>query len=378
MPTMVMRQAKISDMTRFYLLTALFLLFTSPLKADEGQERRVFSVYGVHVDVSSKTALEARSTALKTGARHAFISLVEKLIDSDSATFLTETSDALISSLIQSIEVVEEKTSTRRYIGDLNIGFSPEKVRQFFALKGYEYSEIEGDTHLVLPVLKHNGGYNLWADSNPWWSAWSVDETQNHLLRYNVPDRDFSDRMGTGAISLWSNDVPASADDLMTKYKANSVLIVRGEIKPHAVFDRQILAFSYRKDGASPLVGKGAIVALDNDTPEHMMKRAADAVRWRLDQQWKEQTRTDFAHSLALVAQCETHEADDLVVMRKALEGVSIIHNVGVEHVGVPVSEISLSFTGSLQQLQLALDQAKLTLSKRPTGSWFLSHRNDG
>ena len=375
---MVMRQAKINIMPRFYALMALFLLFPLSATADEGQEQRVFSVYGVHVDVTSKTALAARADALNKGVRYAFATLVEKLIDSDSAAHLSGVSIVRLSALVQSIEVVDEKTSTTRYIGDLNIGFSPEKVREFFALRSLRYSEIEGETHLVLPVLKQNGGYRLWTEFNAWWPAWSKGQVRNKLLRYATPERDFEDQMTMGAVTLWSNDMPLATDELVKKYDAKSILIVRGEYKHHSAFDRPVLEFSYRKGGDNPLMGEGKILALAGDDAQSMASRAAMVIRWRLDEHWKAQTLTDFAHSLSLNAECETQSAMDLVAIRQALEEVSIIHGLSVERIGVPVSEVSISFTGSLEQLQLALRQVKLELSKRPSGHWFLSHSDKG
>ena len=89
----------------------------------------VFEVNGVRLDVTSNSASNARKKALIKGESEALYSLLERLILSGDKKNIPKFTPEQISNFVRDFEVVSEKTSSIRYLAQLNFRFKADLIQ---------------------------------------------------------------------------------------------------------------------------------------------------------------------------------------------------------------------------------------------------------
>ncbi|MEX0299535.1 MAG: DUF2066 domain-containing protein, partial [Kordiimonas sp.] len=94
---------------------------------------RLFTIRSVKVDIVASRASEARRLALAQAEHEAYLKLLRKITQPEGRALLPELSAAEIQALISGIEVVDEQSSARRYVAELDVRFEPSNVSAFLA-----------------------------------------------------------------------------------------------------------------------------------------------------------------------------------------------------------------------------------------------------
>ena len=124
----------------------------------------LFTVRGVSVDVTAATAVAARAQAEREGRRRAFTRLLARLAVSDHHGRLPALSDQDVLGLVKGHGVQAEKTSTVRYIGDLDFAFRPAAVRRLFDRFEVDYAVTTSGPVLVVPVRRVGPVLRVWEE----------------------------------------------------------------------------------------------------------------------------------------------------------------------------------------------------------------------
>jgi hypothetical protein len=95
--------------------------------------KKVFVIENVAVDETSSTALKAREKALEIGQKRAWKKLLERMTFPETVKKVADIPYSELRSLIRGYEVMRERTSTVRYLADLNVTFSANEVRTVFS-----------------------------------------------------------------------------------------------------------------------------------------------------------------------------------------------------------------------------------------------------
>ena len=141
------------------------------------EQKGVFTVANIHVDVTAKTASAARKKALEKGEKQAFNLLLKRLTMRIDHNRLPVLDPEQVSTYVKDFNVTNEKNSEVRYLANLTYRFKPNDIRLLLRDNEIQFAETISKPTLVLPVYQIAGAVFLWDDPNPWREAWLNDQS---------------------------------------------------------------------------------------------------------------------------------------------------------------------------------------------------------
>ena len=126
----------------------------------------VYAVHNIHVDTTAENATKAKEQGIAAAQEKAFYKMLERLTlvkDLDSLPVLS-TEDIL--NLVRDFSVSHEKTSSVRYIADVDVQFNANAVQNFFQTNRLPYVNVVAEKSLIFPVYRTPDEVLLWKDAN--------------------------------------------------------------------------------------------------------------------------------------------------------------------------------------------------------------------
>lgn len=130
-------------------------------------------VSGIAVNVSGKTAEEARENGWRLAQRLAW----EKL---DAP----EISDSELESLVSSIVIERERIGPTRYVATLGVIFDRTRASRYL---GEVEQQSRSAPMMLLPVTVSGGTYTMYETRNPWQRAWAEFQPGTSRIQYLRP-----------------------------------------------------------------------------------------------------------------------------------------------------------------------------------------------
>ena len=321
---------------------------------------RLFTVYGVAVDVTDRTAAAARARALLEAQHRALVGLAFKIAAADDVARLPRLSDGRVERLVHGIEIVEERSSPTRYIATVNVTFDAAGIRSLMTGAGLPYTESAAPRTVVLPIFRHAGVGRLWQRDNLWAQAWRSADSDNRLAEYVLPAGSFADRRTISATLADARNADALAA-IARAYDASRVLIAEAWLPP-AYTSQARVAFRYQLWPDASQQGQGQIFGAEARPTADLMVRAAEAAMGRLDLTWKERTLLGIDQGGVVEADTPLAAADDWLAIIRGLEEIATVRDVTVLQLGLPISRVRIDYVGTPDQLDMALRQVALEL----------------
>jgi len=140
-----------------------------------------FEVGGIKVNVTGKSAQEARENGWREAQRKAWQILYERTHAGEKAPQLP---DSRIESMISAITVESEQIGPRRYIATLGVIFDRARTGEAF---GATSSARRSAPLLVIPIVYQGGAAQLFEMRTPWQRAWAQYRSSNSPIDYVRP-----------------------------------------------------------------------------------------------------------------------------------------------------------------------------------------------
>ncbi len=332
----------------------------------------VFEVRDVAVDVTAETAAQAREQAHAEGEVQAFRILLERLTLRIEHKGLPELKPDEIASYIKDFSVAEEKTSSVRYLAQMNFRFKHEEVRALLNDFGFSFAETVSKPVLVLPVFQNVGALILWDDPNPWRDAWAARPKHDGLVPTLLPLGDLADIAAIGAEQAMDGDLQRLAA-IAGRYGASDTLVVFGVLLVDAAKARQVLDVYFTRYGRQ-LKEQTEVVGFPQEKDEPIPKllaRAAEELTSIVEDNWKRDNLLQFERAGVIPVVLPISGLKDWLRVRKRLGGVAVIRRAEMVLLSRDRVRLNLHFIGETSQLALALEQADLALVQEG-GKWFL------
>ncbi|WP_281301183.1 MULTISPECIES: DUF2066 domain-containing protein [unclassified Iodidimonas] len=362
------------------------------VQADRDASARLFSVYGIDVDVEAANATEARRQALANAQERAWQSLIEKLVADESLGNLPPASPPLLQSLVRSVDIREEKFSSRRYMAVLDVSFSPDAVRDIFARTDVAYTESLGGPYLLVPVLYDRGVRRVFGN-HEWQQALAGADLQNRLIAYRFAP----DRISSRAVlsdDLLANPDPSKLAKAARFFAVPRIVIATARLVPNYRTGQPDLHYDLvvgplDDEGESRIShAEGSLSAFMEDfgpsetaaseTEAELLQRAANLILRRSDALWKEQTLLAATGDQSVISvMAPVDHAEDWLLIRQKLASVGIVRSFEMIEIGLPLSRFTISYVGTIEQLRLALAQARLQLLNSDQGLVLITDTAD-
>ena len=394
---------------RLLVIFSLMLLGLGGIAMAQDTNAVLYDVEGVSVDVTAKTATQARDGALTQAQHTAFAELMSRLGVADSFTRTMNDDD--IAATVQSFEVQNERSSAVRYIGTFNIRFKPNTVRNLLTKSHVAHSEVRSRPYIVMPISNLDGKPVLWEDTTAWRTAWAASPSDSGIVPVIIPAG------GPDDVSLLSTADAVEGKNtaiksLMDKYSAAGALFATLTVK---VDDPTAYIVTLKRfDSTGAPVDSTTLTMPPTATKQSaalIMAQIVTKTRTELDKEWRthpEDTTLVIDGSGASAQPAEPQDADvsiqnmipnptampapanDTPTAHMAV-GVSIVsladwtmlkHKLestpGVAHVNVlslqrGTTSIDLEYRGTMPNLQQSIALNGMTLAlDTPTQTWTL------
>ncbi len=359
---------KVSSFTFFaYVLMCAQLLMVGNAHANP-----LFTVKGVEVDVTAKSALKAQEQAFGEAQVKAFSVLAERMLSESEFQNFKAPDLEIISTLVRDFEITEEKRSSVRYIATYTFRFQDEAVRQYFSGSGIEFTDVASRLLLVLPFYQTNNGLTLWSPFNVWMQAWNRTNALDGLVPIAVPMGDLQDVQDISDEEALSYD-DEKLNDLLARYSAaEAVLLIAAPDEALSLVnsDEDLASGSltvniYRTDREGPeYVHRVVVAAKASETRADLFDRGVDEVQKFLRKDWKARTVVDVNQYNTLEVKVVYENFRQWAITQAALEDVYGINEIELKSVSPREAHLELLFQGSERRLRLALKQANFTLTE--------------
>lgn len=325
-------------------------------RAAEDVTDRLFTIRDIKVDETSSTASRARETALEKAELQAYQTLLRKLVQEEGRAKLPVLNRNQIQSLITAIEVVDEQSSSRRYLATLNVRFEPGLVSQFLADNNVPHVLSTGQGILVLHGHRRGLTEILWEQDPVIMTARDKVDWVNRIRQYVFARGEISERAAITFREVQSLQAK-QAREVAKIYGVRDALMIASDWyrTPYG----PVLAYRYLSTDGN-MEGEGRIEEVDNEA--EAVAAMYEAVLDAIDTAWRGQLLVDTGVEGHLEMLVPTTNLAVLTEVQRKLEEVSLIRAVHTIEIGLPFSRIAFDYTGREEQLQLALRYAGLTL----------------
>ena len=356
------------------LILALFAYqaFDPGNAVGQNESSEVFTVDNVAVDSVAQTAAAAREVALAEGQALAFERLMRRLIPREAHSRVPELDEAQRSHIIRDFEVMEEKTSTVRYLASLTVRFKSHEVRELLRRRNIPFAETISKPVLVLPVYRFGGALSLWDEPNPWREAWMDQPHRDGLVPMLVPLGDLADIAEIGAEQAAAGD-EHRLSIIAQRYGAGDTLVAIATRGIDLSQNRPTLQVAISRYG-TPQQEQTTVQQYVADSPEGidaLLVSAVDAVASDVEEQWKRDNLMTFDQEFQLSVVVPIQNLEDWLEVRRRLAQVPFIRRSELMELSRTEARVDLHYFGHEAKLSLALTQSDLILTQEP-GAWVL------
>lgn len=240
------------------LFIILFLLLPTLVFAENTNNYLVENLYISMIDEDATTA---RSNAITYAQRQAFNTILNRLgIDTSNSVII---SDNEISQMLRSMQIKNEKITTKSYSATLTLQFSPEYIK--YTLSKYKISQYSPhfDSYLIVPVIKNGDNIYLWEKENKWLDPLTRNArgtTGVLVIKDNYSTRNLID------LEYFKKPKYNNFKKLASLYGTNNVVLVVGEEnKEDKLIDTKIYVLNENKATNAYLKYEMKDKNIDND-----------------------------------------------------------------------------------------------------------------
>ncbi len=357
------------------LVLLLAAIFIAPRPATTAEAEDLFTVSGIAVDATARSAALARDVALAEGQRRALEQLWRRLVLRTDLERVPDLEPDLIPPLVGSISVENERTSSVRYLAKLTVNFKKEAIRNLLADYGISYAETRSKVRLVIPVYEAAGALLLWDDPNPWRSAWEARGVDSGgPVPLMLPNADRADMAILSALHAAEGDEQRLVE-FAARYEISDILIAMGRLEFDLAANRPRVHVTLREIGPA---GEGVIlqsfdgIARDR-VPELLAEAVAESVQ-RLEDRWKRENLLRFDNPVRLSARVPISGLEEWLEVRQRLAESAVVRGIELAALTRSDAQVLLHYLGDPSQLILDLAQRDLDLVEID-GFWTLTLR---
>ena len=335
-----------------------------------------FSVAGVAVDVTAADAAMARTEALAAGQREAFRRLLERLVLAVDFGRLPAPPDPVITELVQSFEVADERVGPDRYIAALTFHFNPGGVGRLLRDRGIPYAATASEPVVVIPLYDDADGLLLWEDGNPWRAAWAGLPPSNSLVPLIVPFGELADLGIISAEQAKAGDRVRIAR-LAERYGAGEAIVIDAVVANDPSRGAPQVSVTMRRFQPEGVrVGGGAYSGLAWETLDAVLAAAAEATRAQIENEWKEANLLRFDREGRIVVDVPLSGLAEWLDIRNRLAGLALVRELDITALSPRFARLVLHYLGDERQLAGALARGGLRL-EREADLWIIRRQGD-
>tara|TARA_Y100001934_G_scaffold98952_1_gene121797 strand:- start:176 stop:1303 length:1128 start_codon:yes stop_codon:yes gene_type:complete len=349
-------------------LVSLFALGIWVLSTSSGLTN-IFEVKGVPVDITAEDAALARSRALHSGQEKAFQRLLRSLTLLRDVDRLPKQGSLDVTTFVSDFSVSKEKTSSVRYLAQLNVQFKAKPVRDLLLRLRIPFAETISKPILIIPILQSAHGSQLWEETNMWRKVLGNKSGRSGLVEISLPhgnEKDIStlnvqDALGANVESL---------SDLADRYNAGDTIVSFARFGNSFNFGKRRLEISNVRYSTfqEPVPNLITLMIKPSESEWDAMVRGANAVVKHIEEDWKLRNLLENDGEGVESFTIPVSALKDWLDVKRQLNRVSVVRRVEIVLFSLDEVRVNLHYVGDSEQLGTALRQADLTIDEEDDG----------
>ncbi len=327
---------------------------------------QLFTIRAIVVDETARSSSRARQIALLKAEEEAYGKLLRKITQLEDRAFLPALSVQERQALISGLEIVEEQTSSRRYVATMNVRFEPSRVSAFLA--NYSVPHVLGTGRPILVLHAHKRGLTtlLWQHDEIINQARNQVDWVNRIRGYQFARGEISERLALSASEV--NEL--QTDPALSVGAANgleSAVLISSRVS-HKTDGSRHLEFRYIATD-SGVAGEDSVL-FSGGQESAALVAMYDQILEVIDGAWRERLLVDTGSQGELEVLVPSTDLESFAEVESRLAKVTLVQSYTIGMIGLPISQIRLNYTGRADQLGLALRFEGLDL--KPYGAGFI------
>ena len=346
---------------KFFSIIFFIFILNYNVLVSETSENKIFKVDNIYVEIESTSSSKAREIALLEAQEKGFKSLMKKILLEPEYKKIEMINMDKILEFVDAIEIQNEKTSPSKYIGNISIIFSEEKILKYLNRNNVRFTSLKSKPLLILPIYKYAGVTYLWENQNIWRNIWTKGEAKDGLIPIKSSEGKFTDFI------YFNQDEAAKRNlnnlELLAK-SHNTTGILIAILKKKYNRDKSKILFNlnlsiYRFDGEKNSNFEDNIEIYANEYSDNILIDAKLKVEEFVNQQWKTANVITSQKKLEKI-NVSFSNLNEWINIKKTISDISIIDKYNVKNFSHNKAVIILSFSGNLNQLKVAFKQSDL------------------
>lgn len=350
-------------MSKFILSLAVFFCVLFNAERVWAEDDR-FAVE-VNVDVTDVSASLARERALREANRAAIKEVAKRVTTDEGAQKLGSMTDDQLVNFIKEVLIIEEKTSTVRYIANLKVVINGDILEEYMKEREIPLLLQSNSRILIIPLFRvfSTDMPMLWESDNLWRQAWET-----------APRGEVST-----FISLPASGSNYEVVDVGRISDMDSVILNKLKVLNHVdevyVLDAVYDGIEGLLINATPFGGETEVirVAGDRSSGMELFHKAVAEIQKQIEQQQKQKSLAEAAQETSYVVMFTFRSLREWVEAQKALAAIPYIKNTEIQAMGTNMVQFKMTFMGSPEKLLYALREKFFNL--REDNSFYILER---
>jgi hypothetical protein len=339
-----------------FVLPVLAALALLAMPAAAQSQAELYTVSGIHVDVTARSSTEAFTNAIAGGRPQAFQVLFRRLTQQKDWARQPNPDAAALTRLGRGYNVANERRSTTRYVADVTYFFNPDAVARLLRGAGIAFTSAAPSAHILVIPMSPGVAAGGWANtlSSPAAQASAV-------VPYSLPSADELKALAplNFDAAQWS-DVAAVA---VRAHAAAAALVQAAYARGKVTVNIRLLAPGQAPQNSSTEAAGTVATAYP---------AAAVAALAAIEDLWKARLTIDPAQRGRLTADMRVVSLQQWGDAQAALAAVPLVTAVTLVAMDTGYARLVIAYSGTAEQLRDALGAAHLILTNRG-GQWTLA-----
>lgn len=343
-------------------LTLMFCFISSNVYA---ANNATYSV-DVSVDVTDDNAAIAKDKAMTKANREAFNTVVNRLTNGTGSADLEKLNDTQILNFIKEISIKSEKSSSVRYIADLNVVVDDNLLSQYMREKGISTVVVPKSDILIVPTFREfkTDTPMLWEKENLWKSAWEEARGDKRgMVTFTAIPANGSNYASIDAKKALSLDNTAMQQ---IAFHNNIHDIYVADAYYNGIEGLTVTVYSYKNGSVETFNVSGV------RSPE-LLQQAVKETKNTITNKLKKQNFVEYATKNSIEVVYNYNNMADWAKTERALKEVSQVSGIRVMAMSRGKVQFKVDFSGSTDSLITSLNRHYFSLNSQ--GSYYILKR---
>ena len=333
----------------------------------------LYIVQGVKADATASSSSAAREKAVTEARKKAYDIVLNRIIIDDEKPKVSEPQASELMNFVSEMSVMNEKTSSVRYMADLDFHFNDSEIKKYLEKNSTGYTNTISKPVLLLPIYT-DGKSIVFADGdNPWLQYLAGLKMPVSVLPLIIPIGDEEDADHTSALLSGRYDAE-SIDNLKKRYKTDRIVVAEMQEYESA----KGVSFSLY-DLTEEGLGNDSLnftVSGEKSSPEKIKAAAFNTIRKKLEQEWKKDNVVYFSEASAITVLIPFKDISEWVSIKNTMDKMPIIEHYELKAVKKDRLQVSIVFGRNIDRLMELMDTNGLLLKAADKNTWVLYKKN--